>query len=509
VTQADIFPWQAEEAAHAPPASSLWRDLAQLPRMLFLRLPKPGTLTPGVHKLILAAPLLFLIFLAIEWDHGPGQVYWENLDWLLLPFAVLAFAAGLTRIAAGPALDVGRFWLAATLILLLFPLANAWYVGGTLHLMASGLPVTPLIEFLLVFPTLWLVIATARQALPDDGSRSGPPGIRVAAAYLVALCAVGGAYAYLSYVSPQFWLGEPPEEEGAEGEDYFPQIDESVLYMQPRLLDKALAAVAPGVEGKVELFFLGVGGEGQNVFLREVSAVEKLFAERYRTNRHSLILANNKATLQTVPLANPLSLGRALKRMGGQMNEEDVLFLFLTSHASHDFQFSFDFWPFRFKSLDPLALRRMLDAAGIKRKVIVVSACYSGGFIPLLKNENTLVITASAADRTSFGCSDENDFTDFGRAYFDEALRETRSFTQAYRLAVPRIAEREKTRQLPASEPQMEGGEALEEVLREIAGEEYPEQMNPGEMNPEQTPAPEREGPVKRAQRVLALGIGH
>ena len=65
-------------------------------------------------------------------------------------------------------------------------------------------------------------------------------------------------------------------------------------------------------------------------------------------------------------------------------------------------------------------LRSILDAAGIGWRVIVISACYSGSFVDELRSDRTLVITASRADRNSFGCSNEADMTYFGRALIDE-----------------------------------------------------------------------------------------
>ena len=54
------------------------------------------------------------------------------------------------------------------------------------------------------------------------------------------------------------------------------------------------------------------------------------------------------------------------------------------------------------------------------------------------------MIAAAAPDKNSFGCSNEAEWTYFGKAYFDEALRNTHSFTQAFDLAKPVIAQREK-----------------------------------------------------------------
>ena len=85
----------------------------------------------------------------------------------------------------------------------------------------------------------------------------------------------------------------------------------------------------------------------------------------------------------------------------------------------------------------------------------MISACYSGGFIEPLKSPNTLVITAARADRVSFGCSEESDFTYFGRALFAEALQQTRDIVQAFTLAQARVAEREQADHYQASEPQI------------------------------------------------------
>ena len=124
--------------------------------------------------------------------------------------------------------------------------------------------------------------------------------------------------------------------------------------------------------------------------------------------------------------------------------DEDVLVLFLTSHGSADFKFSLELWPIEFKTLDPATLRAILDESGIKNRVVVISACYSGGFVEKLRDDRTLVITAAAAGKNSFGCDNMAEWTYFGRAYFDEALRKTYSFTQAFELAKPLIEERER-----------------------------------------------------------------
>ena len=85
----------------------------------------------------------------------------------------------------------------------------------------------------------------------------------------------------------------------------------------------------------------------------------------------------------------------------------------------------------------------------------MISSCYSGGFIPALKDEKTLIMTASKADRVSFGCSEEADFTYFGDALFAQALNQTDDLQQAFELAKKHIAAREQAEDFEPSEPQI------------------------------------------------------
>ena len=64
-----------------------------------------------------------------------------------------------------------------------------------------------------------------------------------------------------------------------------------------------------------------------------------------------------------------------------------------------------------------------------------------------LKDDYTLIMTASAADRTSFGCGIESNATYFADALFQHALRFEDSFVKAFAQARERIAAREKERE--------------------------------------------------------------
>lgn len=217
---------------------------------------------------------------------------------------------------------------------------------------------------------------------------------------------------------------------------------ETVLYNQRSLLDKALAAIAPRAPGKINLYLLAIGGDGsQEVFRRETEFVRKQFDGNFDTQTRSMILTNSRTTTSKFPMATLTSIRASLTAIASRMDKkEDILFLFLTSHGSKTHEFTLDQNGINLRNLDAKELGKLLKESGIRWKAIVVSACYSGGFIAPLQDAHTLIITASRHDRSSFGCADENDFTYFGKAYFKESLPHSASFTAAFRKAQAKVA---------------------------------------------------------------------
>lgn len=245
-----------------------------------------------------------------------------------------------------------------------------------------------------------------------------------------------------------------------------PMIAEAALYEQPRLLQQALNSVDPSVAGKSDWYFMGVAGfSGLDVFRSEINKVRELFDVRFGTSGRSLALINNTYSWLDEPIATKTSILRGLKKIGQQMNaDEDVLFLTLSSHGDQDIVL-LDNPPLEMEHLDAAWLREALDESGIRWRVIVVSACYSGSFIDELASPTTVIITASAADKMSFGCTNTAEMTYFGQAFFAESLRENTSFTAAFKDATRRVQERESLMGFEPSEPQMVIGSLMETAL--------------------------------------------
>lgn len=232
------------------------------------------------------------------------------------------------------------------------------------------------------------------------------------------------------------------------------------LLRQGQLLQEALDAL-PASTPAVELYSLTLAGDGkQSVFLREADYVSKLLRERFGA-RGNVTLTNHRDHLSDRPLATRESLTRAVQALAERSGPEDLVFIYLTSHGSSEHELSIDQPRLQLSDLPASELAALLKPLNDRHKVVVISACYSGGFIPPLKNDKTLVMTAARADRVSFGCSEENDFTYFGRALFAEAFNETDDLNRAFELAKAKVAEREQAEEFEPSEPQLWAPQAV------------------------------------------------
>jgi hypothetical protein len=474
---------------------NLSRNLASALGLLVLLRRDSGAWRTGGGSLLLLFALRLCIGLgydlyAFGWREGhldiyalPGLSFWALA--LLLGAALLVGLAGRWQRRS----PTGAAVLVLTLATAGFALACCESLAATALALAADRwsavdRVYPLLSWL---PLLWVALAYAvaaarlAGAAPAQGPEGEPqaPGAAPAphsggasAARRLLLFAVAAALV----VTPQWavdpaarlWTTDVAEDGAAAGPDA-PQAEQT-LYGQFDLLNDALDAIVPGQQGVTELFTISFAGDGtQDVFLNEAAGADAVMADVFDSGEHSLVLANSVARPQERPFATVSALERSLAEVADRMNvDEDVLAIVLTSHGTPDHHLSVVLPPYQFDDLTPERLRGMLDEAGIRFRVIIVSSCYAGGFLEPLAGPDTMVITASGADRTSFGCRDGEQWTDFGRAYFAEALAQAASFEGAFRIARGRIAEREAREGLAPSEPQIFVGPGIREQLQRL-----------------------------------------
>ncbi|MBD8474517.1 peptidase C13 [Pseudomonas sp. CFBP 8770] len=226
------------------------------------------------------------------------------------------------------------------------------------------------------------------------------------------------------------------------------------LLNQGQLLEQALAAIPPSTAA-IELYSLALAGDGkQSVFMREADYVTGMLASRFGAVGQ-ITLANHRDHLADRPMATRETLSRSVQTLAARSGPEDLVFIYLTSHGTSEHELVLDQPRLQLGDLPADELAAVLAPLKGRDKVVVISACYSGGFIPALRDEKTLIMTASRADRVSFGCSEEADFTYFGDALFAQALNQTDDLQQAFELASRHVAEREIADNYEASQPQI------------------------------------------------------
>lgn len=237
---------------------------------------------------------------------------------------------------------------------------------------------------------------------------------------------------------------------------------------QQRRLDKALGALQPQRPGTVDAYVLTVALDSDPVFAREAREAERVLSRRYGAEGRSLVLAGPDGARDDLPKGSIRSLLIGLARIAEVMDpEEDVLVLYTTSHGAK-IGIVNHYGDTGYGIFSPKRLKDTLDELGIERRLLIISACYSGVFVEPLAGPDTAILTAASAERNSFGCVAENDWTFYGDALINNALRKPQSLADAAKGATLTIAGWESEKRLLASLPQTSIGENARIWLEEL-----------------------------------------
>jgi len=210
--------------------------------------------------------------------------------------------------------------------------------------------------------------------------------------------------------------------------------------------------------GKVGVVSFGLFGD-QGVFKAEAIGAAQVISGRFETSAINVQYNSKKGGSATIE-----GLAKSLLAAANHLDaEKDVLFLILTSHGSPD---GLAIKAGRLtQTLTPSRLADMLAKTGVRHKVVVISACYSGVFVSRLANPDLLVITAADANHPSFGCQDKAKWTYFGDAFFNVSLRRARNLHDAFSDARSLVRKRELREHFEPSNPLMAGGENVQPLL--------------------------------------------
>ena len=237
---------------------------------------------------------------------------------------------------------------------------------------------------------------------------------------------------------------------------------------QARLMGEALAALQPQRPGQVDTYLVVAGLWSDPVFEREAKQAEEILRAHFGAQGRSILLSAGGDGVRNYPAATPANISAAIGQVGSLIDrDEDLVVVFITSHGSPDGSAAMREHNRLGGSLRPTHLRDMLVGAGVRSRVIIVSACFSGAFIAPLMDENTIVLTAAAPDRTSFGCQPQNNWTFFGDALFNQNLRNGGALLPAFDRAKTLIERWEREQNLtPPSNPQRHVGARAADLVQ-------------------------------------------
>jgi hypothetical protein len=113
------------------------------------------------------------------------------------------------------------------------------------------------------------------------------------------------------------------------------------------------------------------------------------------------------------------------------------------------------------KLLDSL----VTESCGKRPTIVVISACFSGVFVPALADANRMIMTAADAEHSSFGCSEADKYP-----YFDTCVLQVLPAAHDFIDLGPKVqacvAEREQETHMPfSSNPQVSVGANLKMML--------------------------------------------
>jgi hypothetical protein len=291
--------------------------------------------------------------------------------------------------------------------------------------------------------------------------------MRIAFAILAAAAALVVAPASAQYRAPRHTTDYPglvSGETGIDGLDPGPELQRGrpakEMLADSRKLAAALAGLAPQRKGLVDAYVVSVALDSDPVFGREAREAGKVLSRRFDAAGRTVVLGGSTGVAPSeLPAGSLTSLTLALARVAELMDKsQDVLVLYTTSHgarvgiAYHDGDQGFGL-------LSPKRLASLLDELGIKNRVLILSACYSGIFVGPLSSPDTALFTAASSDRPSFGCMAENDWTFFGDAMINHALRKPQPLEAASDEARVMIGEWEGAARLDPSNPQVSIGD--------------------------------------------------
>jgi hypothetical protein len=226
-----------------------------------------------------------------------------------------------------------------------------------------------------------------------------------------------------------------------------------------RKLERVLRALLPQRRGTVDAYVVAIALDSDPVFGREARIASQVLQRRYGAMGRTIVLAGSDGdSPSALPRGSPATLAVALARIAELIDkQEDAIILYTTSHGAPVGLYYND-GDSGYGLISPNRLAAMLDQLGLANRLLILNACFAGVFVPRLRSDSSAILTAASSDRSSFGCVAENDWTFFGDALINHALRSPQPLVSAFAEASGLITSWEAQYQVMPSQPQISIG---------------------------------------------------
>jgi hypothetical protein len=246
--------------------------------------------------------------------------------------------------------------------------------------------------------------------------------------------------------------------------DAMSPASEPVLAAQDFMMDRALDQLDDERPGISDLYFVGFAPDARRPgFVTDVDAAQRAMDERWHTKGRSVVLVNSPLTVADRPFATITHLREVLLQIGDLIDaDDDIVMVYLTGSTGADHSLTAVNPPLELVGLSPQGLKQLLDAAGIRWRIVVVSTCYAGAWVDALKDDETAVIASSGREVRGSDCAGGIAASAFGEAFFTEGMRRNDDLRLAFDVARKGLARSH------APEPVMSIGPSLAEHLKRL-----------------------------------------
>jgi len=213
--------------------------------------------------------------------------------------------------------------------------------------------------------------------------------------------------------------------------------------------------------------FLGSAQHSQSlVFQRDILSMEKNL-KNIQPKTVSILLSNQVQTQQLeFPFATTTNLALIFDRLASWSHAQPMSLTVLVSTHGSPGALSVNIGNRYHQPLRTAQLNSWLDRLHPRTQVtLLLSACYSGSFVDALQGPNRMILSASDADRSSFGCNYHEKNTWFigqllgphfaPQSTWNEVFTSTRTGVEAQERAL---------RMSPPSNPQIRSAESLRKM---------------------------------------------